>query len=182
MCYRKGWLHAEKHETNFKLDVVYFFASPLHRWFVQAWLGISNTAPPIQEDNLLSFVINIIHLFSPMNLSTLRNISPRHVQRPPEAQFQDEFYRSCNTHTGGSVLFPEFGTSAGWIDFFVPSKKWGIELLTEGLELRGHSSRFSTSGTYAHWVDTDDYIILDFRTKAVRSCHPSEFLGSNMLR
>jgi len=52
------------------------------------------------------------------------------VQSVPEAQFQDEFYHACAAYMNNSVVsFPEFGMRCGRIDFFIPSKKWGIELL-----------------------------------------------------
>ena len=85
-CFKNGWLHTERLNLAPR-RVSYFFASPLHRWFVQAQLGTAITAAAIRENNLIGFVIQVIRLFSPTNLST----APRYIQRPPEAQFQDEF-------------------------------------------------------------------------------------------
>jgi len=53
-----------------------------------------------------------------------------------EAQYQDEFYRCCHTHSNGSlVTFPEFGTAKGRVDFYIPAKQWGVELLRDGDQL-----------------------------------------------
>jgi hypothetical protein len=178
-CFEKGWLHAEKPDSGSPgKEDVYIFASPVHRWYSQALLAQSDTVV-IREDRLLQFVTNVIKLFSPINLSTPRHISPQCIQRPPEAHFQDEFYRCSYEHTGGSVLFPEFGTPCGRVDFFIPSKKWAIELVRNGMELAQHSARFSGKGTYRHHVDADDYIILDFRDKETRSSHSSAFIFQN---
>jgi hypothetical protein len=47
-------------------------------------------------------------------LSTKRKIGPGCIQRPPEAQYQDEFYCSCHACSNGSLIaFPEFGTGKG---------------------------------------------------------------------
>jgi hypothetical protein len=173
-CYNKGWLQAVQARKGDQ-KVEYSFASPLHRWHVQAQLGELDP-PKINDDNLVSFVTNVIRCFSPRNLSKPREVSPLLIQRPPESQFQDEFYRASISYSGGAVIFPEFGSSNGRIDLYIPSKQWGIELLRDGNNLAKHFGRFSTSGTYAKWVQTKDYIILDFRTRAVRDSHPCAFL------
>jgi hypothetical protein len=78
-------------------------------------------------------------------------------------------------------ISPEFaaaaGTRAGRIDFFLPSKKWGIELTRDGEKLLGHSDRFAAQGAYGAWLqsaDMVDYILLDFRHDKPHRPHPSE--------
>jgi len=94
------------------------------------------------------------------------------AQRLPEAQFQDEFYRCCAQSSNGSLItFPEFGNASGRIDFYIPCRKWGVEVLHNGEGLANHSSRFVGSGAYAQ-MSFDDYIMLDFRETKPRVTHP----------
>ncbi|OCB91863.1 hypothetical protein A7U60_g858 [Sanghuangporus baumii] len=149
-CVKMGWLHTDMvHNNNGFESVGYFFASPLHQWFVE-WKLFSRSESPIPlQTNLLEFVLGIIHLFEPAILSEERRIGPACIQRPPEAQYQDEFYRCSFKHPCGSYLsFPEFGTVKGQANFYVPSKKWGIELLRDGNQLEEHSGLFSPTGAF----------------------------------
>ncbi|KAL5497851.1 hypothetical protein ACEPAH_2782 [Sanghuangporus vaninii] len=150
-----------------------FLASPLHQWFVE-WKPFSRSEPPIPlQTNLLEFVLGIIHLFEPAILSEERRIGPACIQRPPEAQYLDEFYRCSFKHPCGSYLsFPEFGTVKGQANFYVPSKKWGIELLRDGNQLEEHSGLFSSISAFDGTL-LDDYIILDFRSSRPRLAHPN---------
>jgi len=96
----------------------------------------------------------------------------RSSHRPPEAQYQEEYYRCVHNLTRGNVrISPEyaaaFGSRAGRIDFFIPGKKWGIELTREGSKLDEHGSRFAKDGAYGQWLQTsdmEDYVLLDFRS------------------
>ena len=100
-----------------------------------------------------------------------------YVQQPPEAQYQDEFYRSCHICLEGSlVTFPEFGTAKGWVDFYIPSKKWGVELLCDSDQLAQHSGRFSALGSYTTQLELLDYIILDCCKTCPRVRHPGVFI------
>jgi hypothetical protein len=64
----------------------------------------------------------VIRKFSRSLLATEHRIGPGFVQRPPEAQYQDEFYRCSHSYSKGSVVtFPEFGTKSGRVDFFPPN-------------------------------------------------------------
>ncbi|KAG8944553.1 hypothetical protein FRC03_002043 [Tulasnella sp. 419] len=174
-CFNRGWLHTEQISPDIVDDFAYHFASPLHRWYVEAHLGqISNTK--IEENNLLDFVIHIIRRFSSINFTAPRVIGPSCIQRPTEAQFQDEFYRCCNIHTSGVPLYSELGGSTGRVDFFFPSKQWGIELVRDSDRLENHCGRFSSSGTYAGLVKTNDYIILNFCTEYPKASPSEHFL------
>lgn len=118
-CFSNGWLHTDLIDD----EIQYFFPSSLHRWYIEAKIcGFSDTT-----FDILDFVINVISLFSPKMLSTTRRVGPAgYVQRPPEAQYQDEFYRCCHVHSHGSLVsFPEFGTAKGRVDFYIPAKKMG---------------------------------------------------------
>ena len=172
MCHRRGWLHADTIDPHTD-KVGYIFPSPLHRWFVERKLFRFFPITPSQV-SLFEFSIDVIRKFSPINLSNERRIGPGFLQRPPEAQYQDEFYR-CSYELGASsmITFSEFGTANGRVDFYIPGKKWGIELLRNGQSLAEHSGRFSTGGRYERTLVIEDYIILDFRVKRVVATHPS---------
>ncbi|KAI9435209.1 hypothetical protein F5148DRAFT_989926, partial [Russula earlei] len=96
-------------------------------------------------------------------------------ERPPEAQYQDEFYRRMFVVTSGNVrVSPEF-TIAGCIDFLIPLADWGIKITRDGSLLKQHASHFEEKRAYRQWLKAGymkDYILLDFRTTSVRDGHP----------
>ena len=169
-CFELGWLH---NEVCSPTEVLYKFASPLHMRYVQ-WMLLDNLDEGvIAENSIVDFVIVVIRKFIPLNLCARRTFGTT-TQSTPEAQFQDEFYRACISHTNNCVLsFPEFGNRRGRIDFIIPTKKWGIELLCNGNRLNAHAARFTT-GEYGQWISDqkiNDYVIVDFRTKLPQSSH-----------
>jgi hypothetical protein len=95
-------------------------------------------------------------------LSAEGRIGPGCIQRLPETQYQDEFYRCYRAHSNDSlVIFPEFGMSKGRVDFYIPTKQWGVELLRDGDRLVQHSGRFSSqTGSYGTTLPLTDYIIV----------------------
>lgn len=168
-CFKNGWLHA----TMDQGEIRYIFTTPLHQWFVEHHLGKPVPGSTLIDDQELSdFAFKVIQRFSRIQLSSPRQVGASNVQRPPEAQFQDEFYRCCSLFFGNCLSsYPEFGNSDGKVDFFIPSKNWGVELLRDGNRLENHSSRFIGTGAYAQMKFTD-YIILDFRQTQPRKAHP----------
>lgn len=177
-CFEQGWLHTEGVSEDREV-VGYFFASPLHRLFVEWQLSGQNPAIPIQAPNLLEFVIQVIERSSPLNLLHPLIVGPYYFQTLLDAQYRDEFYRCCYDLTSGSLAtLSEFGTADGRVDFYVPSKKWGIELLRDGQLLEEHSNRFSSTGQYGMTLDINEYIILDFRKKKVVRPHPRKNISS----
>ena len=170
ICIKNGWLY-NQHSSPMCATHHYTFASPLHRRFVE-WMFLGNPKEEQKlEENLTKFALAVIRKISPLNLVEQPQVGPS-VQFVPDAQFQDEMYRACLSHAKDCVVsFPEFGTKRGRIDFFIPSKKWGIELLRNGDRLSSHMKRF-TEGEYGRWIRTgfmNDYIILDFRTNPPRA-------------
>lgn len=163
ICLKQGWLFSEPASGAM---VEYRFASKLHELYAE-WL-LLRREDLIKDPDIQTFVIEVIKRFSPQNLQTREDLSSNTPQAIPEAQFQQEFYRACCIYTGGCVTtLPECGTSKGRIDFFIRSKKWGVELLRDGVGLRDHYSRF-TAGEYKRWLDEGkmkDYILIDFRSK-----------------
>jgi len=66
---------------------------------------------------------------------------------------------------------------AGRIDFYIASKKWGIEITWDGNRLQQHSDRFGTSGAYGQWLasgEMSDYILLDCRSTKPVKRHSSQ--------
>ena len=161
-CYHNGWFHADKpSEPRFSEDTVYTFPSPLHRWFVEWKLYDIVPAESFESNNILELVLEVIAGFSTNSLSAERRIGDACIQRPTEAQYQDEFYRCCRKRYGLLTTFSEFGTAEGRVDFYMPSKQWAVELLREGDQLKQHSERFSPSGSFGKKLPLSDYIILD---------------------
>jgi len=176
-CFHNGWLHADNLGViNLPDDVGYFFPSSLHRWYVE-WKLLDSLPPTqFQANSLLDFVIDVFHLFSPRLLSAERRIGPSCIQRLPEAQYQDELYRCCHTLSEGSVVtFPEFGTAKGRVDFYIPAKGWGIELLRDGDQFGRHCGRFSKTGSYGSTLPLSEYIIVDCRTTHPTKEHPCKW-------
>jgi len=174
MCLELGWLHNEAISPT---EVIYTFSSPLHMRCVQ-WMLLGNQDEAIiSENSVIDFVIAVIRKFIPLDLSA--RVFDTATQSTSEAHFQDEFYRACINHTKNCVVsFPEFGNKRGEIDFLIPTKKWGIELLSNGDRLNAHAARFTTE-EYGQWISDqkiDDYVIVDFRTTLPRSNHKGQLL------
>ena len=62
------------------------------------------------------------------------------------------------------MTFPQYGTRQGRVDFYIPAKEWGVELLRNGDRLKEHSGHSSNNGSYATTLPLSDFIILDCRT------------------
>ena len=170
-CFRKGWLHADKPRDG---QTVYVFPSPLHQMFVEWKLQDFVPTIPFESNSILQLALEVIAGFSPRLLSAERRIGSGCIQRPPEVRYQDEFYRCCHVYSNGSlVTFPEYGTQKGRVDFYIPSKNWGVELLRDGDRLEEHCGRFSGAGTYGTTLSPSDYIILDFRNTRPKRAHRS---------
>ena len=127
-CFRNGWLHSDTDATSFDCA------------------------------DILELVINVISIFSPRIFSTLQDIGAGGVQPLLEAQYQDEFHGCCHTYSKSSLVsFAEFGMAKGRVDFYIPAKKWGVELLRDGNQLAQHSRRFSSqTGAYGTTLPLSD--------------------------
>ncbi|KAF8232682.1 hypothetical protein L208DRAFT_1360846 [Tricholoma matsutake] len=177
-CHRHGWIHA-----NLTVDpeiVRYSFPSPLHTVCISWRLKPTNDMPDFTS--LFDLALDTISKFKPSQLwLPICRVRPMSMDKLPEAQYQDEFYRSVFSVTFGNVcVSPEFASArkahvAGCIDFFIPAVKWGVEITRDGSRLEEHSSRFAQSGAYGAWLkssDMADYILLDCRTSIPRKKHP----------
>jgi len=135
--------------------------------------GIAD-ATPFDCADILELVINVVSIFSPRVFSTPRDIGSGRVQRLPEARYQDEFYRCCYTYSKSTLItYPEFDMAKGRVDFYIPAKNWGVELLRDGNQLAQHCGRFSSpTGSYGSTFPLSDYIILDCCTTFPTLSHP----------
>jgi len=173
-CHRHGWIH-----SGISLEkVCYTFSSPLHATYV-SW----KLVPDIVECPFVTIqdmTFDIIKKFSPSQLSLPSHIGTAFTDRPLEAGYQNEFYHGLFMATGGGVLIcPELLSAPkallGHINFFIPGKKWGVELTQEGSKLGEHSSRFGLQGAYGAWLssgDMSDYILVDCRITMPQKPHP----------
>ena len=178
-CHRHGWMHSEQLSDN----IYYTFSSPLHAMYV-SWLIPTIIQCPFAT--IWDMTFSILKKFSPSQLSSPSRIGVAFSDHPMEARYQFEFYRGLFAATGGGVRScPEFftapGSCKGHINFFIPEKKWGIELIREGTRssLSEHSSRFDLGSKYGVWLasnDMVDYIILDCRTDIPPSPNPRNCL------
>ena len=178
-CHCFGWIHASPTAID-EENVHYAFPSPLHAACISWRLKPTNDMPKFPS--LFDLALQAISRFKPSQLQLpICRVNPTvSTDKPPEAQYQDEFYRSIFSLTGGNVcLSPEFASAreadiAGRIDFFIPIMKWGIEITREGSRLAEHNSRFAESGAYGTWLtagDMFDYILLDCRTSIPQKKH-----------
>lgn len=62
-CVREGWLHSDKNQNSGDEDI-FFFASPLHQWFVERKLSRAKTAVHV-DGELDDFVSQVIRQFDP---------------------------------------------------------------------------------------------------------------------
>jgi hypothetical protein len=149
-------------------NLFYDFPSPLHRqiwsWILKPSNGYNYTG------NMFSLIKATIAGFRPNQLSRRDRRAETDERNPPEAQYSHEWYRSLHEVMDGNVVVsPEYATAPGKrlgrVDFYIPSMKWGLEIIRDGSKLREHSDRFIT-GAYSTLMrsgDIVDYALLDFR-------------------
>jgi len=133
-------------------------------------------AAPFPEDRFSSIkdlCSAVVREFSPVAIRSRREFAAGALERPVEAQFQDEFYRACYTLLGDIYLTSEWSGKGlgGSVDFQIKSQKWAIECVREGDRLEQHIERFLEGGRYYKWIESreiEDYVILDFRTSTPR--------------
>lgn len=127
---------------------------------------------PARFDTLLKLCKEILSKFSIMNLrhsAEGKKISTASQPKPVEAQCQSEFYRGF-VHTAGQgvPISSEWSrTKDGRVDFYIPEKKWAIELLRNHIKVEEHISRFKEGGKYHPWLKekmVKNWIIIDCAT------------------
>ncbi|KAF8440171.1 hypothetical protein BGX38DRAFT_1206255 [Terfezia claveryi] len=179
-AHRKGWIHSVSLGNERSGSLTNVLPSQLHEWYISLMLftPCEQLSQPALGITTLELALLAIRHFQPSALRAPARIGPSTIHRPHEAIFQDEFYRGCHVASKGKILAtPECGTKRGRIEFFVPSLKWGFELLRNGHRLQAHADRFrqeegcSSGGAYGSWVTEgimDNYLLLDFRDNMPR--------------
>lgn len=168
-CHKQGLLHTEQPVPGSQ-ESTFSFASPLHRRVAYRRLFPGREPDAIVKDvSLQQICTNAIARFSPAALQIRQYSRSRGGWGIPEAAFQDELYCCLNLELRYLPVLSEYShTIDGRIDFYVSDKKWGIEVMQCGsaTEIAKHIARFETGGTYYGWNIMDDYIILNFCSKA----------------
>lgn len=172
-CHKRGWLQSDQADTETR----YTLSSPLHIFYISWRLTPSVINCPFSTIKDLAF--EVIKKFKPSQLSSPKSIGKTITDRPLEARYQCEFYSALHDLLGGVLICPELlsapGAKSGRINFFIPEKKWGIELTREGSKLLEDSSRFGPKGAYGAWLGSNDmlnHIFLDCRTGMPQEPHP----------
>ena len=146
---------------------------------------LCTVAKPFPKDRFSSIkdlCIAAVRKFSRVSLSSVeRGIGPGAVNRPLEAQYQDEFYRVCHSEFNVHLTSEWSGSSLiGRIDFHIKDVKWVIECVRDGDKIDDeHIERFQQGGRYYKWImsgEIKDYIILDFRTSRPRKARSRLYL------
>ncbi|KAL1966120.1 hypothetical protein VTN77DRAFT_4868 [Rasamsonia byssochlamydoides] len=149
-CFRSGFVHTEEVKSGQMLCVL---PSALHARFVEYFYGRLDPIPfPFQKYPTIRDLCFVLQSFSREMLCNTRDgqrLGPSGQARPPEAVFQDEFYRCYWNEVGPGIgICSEWtGIRQGRIDFQIVDPGWGFELLRDGDRLRDHCSQFSQNGT-----------------------------------
>lgn len=153
-----------------------WFYADLFR-YVEYLIGTSPSPFPANEfPDIRILCIRILQNFSAKRLRhcLIGKMSTAARLRPVEAQYQDEFYRAFNKVVGRGVpISSEWSPGGnGRVDFWIPEKYWGIELLRDHSNLHEHCDRFQKGGRYYPWVVNGmikDYIVIDCATSFPRN-------------
>ncbi|MCJ1342732.1 hypothetical protein MMC31_000921 [Peltigera leucophlebia] len=175
-AYLRGWVHKILDDYM----EVYIFASPIHYWHCQALLR-NHSQTSINAASPLALAIEIIKHMEPYKFALpAKNANPHSTSLPLEDWYNKEFYRASERVLDGGVLkSPEFGITGvkggAAMDFYLGSKKWGIELTRDGDRLYEHCSRFfQGGGNYHKWIVDGtllDWLVLDFRSVVPSTKH-----------
>jgi hypothetical protein len=123
ICQRNGWIHSDLIQTSTSPKFRYIFPSYLHTACLSWRLTPASGPPPC--NSLFGMAVTVINRFKPSQMYIPIRRVDAEPEDPPEAQYQDEFYRSIHSVHGGAVLIsPEFASAkkaevVGRIDFFV---------------------------------------------------------------
>jgi hypothetical protein len=147
-------------------NLFYDFPTPLHR-HIWSWKLMPSKQYNYPGD-IFALIKDTMAGFRPNQLSRSSRRPEMDVQDPPEVQYWHEWYRSLHkVIVGNVVVSPEYATvpgkRRGRVDFLIPSMKWGVEIIRDESELRGHSDLFLT-GAYSALMSGEivDYALLHF--------------------
>ncbi|PGG99849.1 hypothetical protein AJ79_08401 [Helicocarpus griseus UAMH5409] len=171
LCLQMGWLHSGAKDLT-AADVFCVFPSRVHEKYVEIYLSseYERRFPTDVFPTLGQLCMRVLENFSKsqLQLGCRGRITTSGKQSNPEAQFQDEFYRSLTALVGHGVRISSEWSRGddGRIDFRILEPKWGVELLRDGDRLAEHCRRFTPTGTYGNWIQEKhlkDWLILDCR-------------------
>ncbi|RAH59593.1 hypothetical protein BO85DRAFT_467332 [Aspergillus piperis CBS 112811] len=181
VCYVRGWIHRVLAglTANLEEDEIAVLPSRLHEKWIQYLIARDKRPLPARFTNLTQLCMEILPEFSRTNLkqsTTSKILSTAAQPRPVEAQYQDDFYRSfCKLAGRGVPISTAWArTNSGRVDFFIPEKKWAVELLREYDRVDDHIRRFRKGGQYFQWLekrDVDDWIVINCATSVPTSVH-----------
>jgi hypothetical protein len=154
--------------------------------YIEYLIGTNETAFPDQEfPTIQALCMAVLEHFSAKNLRLCiqGKLSTAGKARPLEAQNQDEFYRAFNAVVPcGVPVSSEWSHHGdGRIDFWIPQKKWGVELLRDHDRVDEHCNRFKKGGRYYPWIKAgmlEDWIIIDCATSLPTSGMRSRFVNA----
>lgn len=151
----------------------------IYESFVEYYFGrdVTRPFPFSQYPNVETLGFRILQRFSRNMLCMTRDsrrLGPSGIPRPPEACYQDEFYRCLFNEVGSGIgISSEWsGSGPGRIDFYVIGPGWGYELLREGDRLKEHCNRFLPNGAYYRSIQQGgitDWLIIDCRHSQPRA-------------
>lgn len=126
-----------------------------------------------EYDTVENLCAAVIRKFSRRSLYERGKMAIVAQPRPPEALYQDEFYRAFKDLLGNHVaISSEWARpNSGRIDFRVVEPGWGVELLKDGDRLLEHCQRFQEGGIYYPWISSGwlkDWLILDCTQRTPR--------------
>ena len=181
-CFAAGLIHSREIDDG---AAVYYLVSELHRWYCQRLLVPYTPQRALPHLNPISLAVDVIRQFRSTHLANLlQNTWARKTPSPPNA-YQMEFYRSLYTLAGGRMaaspeLMAKTGPGRGTMDFLLPDRKWGFELVRDQNRLPELVAGFLPTDEdrylFEDWTITD-YVILDFTTTKPSEAHPGKNLG-----
>jgi hypothetical protein len=103
---------------------------------------LRKTVPPFPQDRVASIkdlCFAAVRKFSPIAIRSGREFGAGALERPVEAQFQDEFYRACYTLLNNIYLTSEWsaGELGGSVDFKPSLKNGPSSVLGKEIDLSG---------------------------------------------
>ena len=183
-CFAAGLIHSREIDDG---AAVYYLVSELHRWYCQRLLVPSTPQRALPHPNPISLAVDVIRQFRQTHLvNPPRNTWACKTPSPSNA-YQKEFYRSLYTLAGGRMaaspeLMTKTGHGGGTVDFLLPDKRWGYELVRDRNRLPELVAGFSPAGDDGYLFEdgiVSDYVILDFTTTKPSEAHPGKNLGES---
>ncbi|KAJ8065305.1 hypothetical protein OCU04_005998 [Sclerotinia nivalis] len=168
-CHHVGLLQTEQRRPGSD-ETTYFFASPIHRKIAcRRLLAASEPDTILDQITLQQTCLNAIERFN-LSLLKAQSMKPYIDWRSiSETAIQNEIYCCLNHELHNIEIISEYSYLTNErVDFYIFSKKWGIEILQSGEKgaINEYISQFRVEGKYHGWGIMDDFIILNFCSKS----------------